>query len=101
MPLPVAVVSVIDAAGLSNAAPWSCVTPILRPLDKLLIASWLKRDTLANIRETGEFAVSIPQVELADAVTACARPYPSEVDEFGVSGIRLKSLIQIEERGQT
>ena len=50
MPLPVVLVSTISRDGIRNAAPWSCVTPILRPLDEILIASWLKRDTLDNIR---------------------------------------------------
>lgn len=88
LPLPVALVSTVDAAGVRNVAPWSNVTPILRPLDELLLASWLKRDTLANIRSTGEFAVSIPPVELAEEVMVCARNYPPEVDEFDVSGLQ-------------
>lgn len=62
--------------------------PVLRPLDEVVLACWLKRDTLANIRATGEFAVSIPSVDLADEVMVCARTYPPEVDEFDVSGLR-------------
>ncbi|HPJ30159.1 MAG TPA: hypothetical protein PLZ42_02070 [Methanothrix sp.] len=34
--------------------------PILRPADEISMASWTKRDTLDNIRETGEFVVNVP-----------------------------------------
>jgi len=59
MPLPVVLLSTISQDGVRNAAPWSCVTPVLRPLDEVLIASWLKRDTLENIRQTGEFVINV------------------------------------------
>ena len=39
MPLPVVLISTISKGGVHNAAPWSCVTPILRPLDEVLIAT--------------------------------------------------------------
>jgi len=74
--------------GIRNAAPWSNFTPILRPLDEVLLASWLKRDTLENIRHTKEFVVNIPGVGMEDAVMICARNYPPEVDEFQEAGLR-------------
>jgi flavin reductase (DIM6/NTAB) family NADH-FMN oxidoreductase RutF len=87
MPLPVVLISTISKEGILNAAPWSCVTPVLRPLDEVLIASWLKRDTLNNIRGTGEFVINIPRAGMEDAVMVCARNYPPEVDEFQEAGL--------------
>ncbi|MHB8120117.1 MAG: flavin reductase family protein [Methanothrix sp.] len=82
LPHPVVLISTVSKDGVRNAAPWSNFTPILRPLEEVLLASWLKRDTLENIRQTGEFVVNIPPVGMEDAVMICARNYPPEVDEF-------------------
>ncbi len=82
LPMPVVLISTISKDGVRNAAPWGCIMPILRPLDEIAIASWLKRDTLENIRETGEFVVNVPTVDMAEAVEICAKSFPPEVDEF-------------------
>ncbi|AAM06691.1 TPA: flavin reductase family protein [Methanosarcina acetivorans] len=87
-PLPVALVSTVSNEGIRNAAPWSNITPILRPLEEVVLASWLKRDTLTNIRETGEFVINIPPVEMVEAVMVCSRNYPPEVDEFEMAGLK-------------
>ena len=59
MPLPVAFISSIDAQGCRNIAPYSCIMPVLRPLDLICLASASKRDTLNNIHENGEFVVNL------------------------------------------
>ncbi|MDD4161860.1 MAG: flavin reductase family protein [Methanothrix sp.] len=87
MPLPVVLISTISKGGVHNAAPWSCVTPILRPLDEVLIASWLQRDTLENIRQTGEFVINVPPAGMEEAVMVCAKSFPPEVDELEKAGL--------------
>lgn len=87
MPLPVVLISTVSEGGILNAAPWSCVTPLLRPLDEVLIASWLKRDTLDNIRQTAEFVINVPRAGMEEAVMICARNYPPETDEFLEAGL--------------
>jgi len=82
LPLPVVLISTISKEGVRNAAPWSNITPILRPLEEIVLASWLKRDTLDNIRETGEFVVNVPSADMAEAVKVCSINYPPETDEF-------------------
>ncbi|MCK9277274.1 MAG: flavin reductase family protein [Methanoculleus sp.] len=82
LPLPVVLISTISKTGIRNAAPWGNITPILRPLDEIVLASWLRRDTLDNIRETGEFVVNVPPATMVEEVMICARNYPPEVDEF-------------------
>lgn len=88
MPLPVVLISTISKDGVHNAAPWSCVTPVLRPLDEVLIASWLKRDTLVNIRQTGEFVINVPPAGMEEAVMICAKNFPPEVDELEKAGLQ-------------
>ncbi len=87
MPLPVVLITTISRDGIFNAAPWSCVTPVLRPLDEVLIVSWKKRDTLENIRQTGEFVLNIPRAGMEEVVMICARDYPPEVDELSEAGL--------------
>lgn len=90
-PLPVAFITTVSKKGIRNAAPWSNITPILRPLEEVVLASWLKRDTLTNIRETGEFVINIPSIEMSEAVMVCSRNYPPEVDEFEMAGLKPRS----------
>ena len=82
MPLPVTFISTISRSGIRNIAPWSCVMPILRPLDLICAASAKNRDTLANIRETREFVLNLAGVALQDKVIPTARHTAPEVDEF-------------------
>jgi flavin reductase (DIM6/NTAB) family NADH-FMN oxidoreductase RutF len=99
MPLPVVLISTLSSSGIRNAAPWSCVTPVLRPLDEVLIASWLKRDTLDNIRQTGEFVMNIPRAGMEEAVMVCAKSFPPEVDEFQEAGLLARPSVAVKPPG--
>ena len=88
--MPVVLISTVSGSGVANVAPWGNVTPILRPLDEIVIASALKRDTLDNIRETGEFVINVPPVSMIDEVMICSRLYPPDVDEFAEAGLSRK-----------
>lgn len=99
MPLPVVLISTISEDGVHNAAPWSCVTSVLRPLDEVLIASWLMRDTLENIRQTGEFVINVPPSGMEEAVMICARNFPPEVDELVMAGLKARSSTRVKPPG--
>jgi len=99
LPLPVVLISTVSKDGIRNAAPWSCVMPILRPLDLVIIASWLKRDTLDNIRQTGEFVINVPPVEMVDEVMVCAKNFAPEVDEFEMAGLKARPSVRIRPPG--
>ncbi len=101
LPLPVVLISTVSKAGIRNIAPWSCVMPILRPLDEILIASWIKRDTLTNIRETGDFVINVPPAKMADAVVVCSKNYPHDVDEFEKAGLEPCPSKQVKSPGIT
>jgi flavin reductase (DIM6/NTAB) family NADH-FMN oxidoreductase RutF len=73
MPLPVALISTTGKDGVKNIAPWSCISPVLRPLEEVMLASWIKRDTLYNIRDTGEFVINIPSFKMLEEVMICAK----------------------------
>jgi flavin reductase (DIM6/NTAB) family NADH-FMN oxidoreductase RutF len=99
MPLPVVLISTISKDGVHNAAPWSCVTPILRPLDEVLIASWLQRDTLENIHQTGEFVINVPPAGMEEAVMVCAKNFPPEVDELEKAGLQPRTSRKVRAPG--
>jgi len=110
LPLPVTVITTIDAAGRANAALWGYVMPILRPFDLITIASALPRDTLRNIRETGECVVDIIGHPRFNKSMYTAKHYPpgvSEVEAVGLESIassrvkspRMKDAISGSSRG--
>jgi flavin reductase (DIM6/NTAB) family NADH-FMN oxidoreductase RutF len=99
IPLPVSFISTVSADGVRNIAPYSCIMPVLRPLDLVCLASALKRDTLNNIRATGEFVINLPGIGLADRVIPTARFSPSEADEFVLAGLEEKPSVQIRAPG--
>ena len=87
LPLPVTLITTMDAQQVVNAAPYSCVMPILRPLDLIALASALPRDTLRNIRRTREFVVNVMGRPGYRQAIQCARNYPPEVDELAEVGL--------------
>jgi flavin reductase (DIM6/NTAB) family NADH-FMN oxidoreductase RutF len=90
VPRPIAFVSTISPEGVRNLAPFSffnvvcgdppvvCFSPIWRNPPK---------DTIVNIRATGEFVVNIVSEDFADRMNICSGEYPSSVDEFSMSGL--------------
>ena len=82
IPMPVVLISTVSKEGIRNIAPYANVMPILRPWNLIAIASWIKRDTLDNIRETKEFVINVPSADLVEEVMICSKNYPKEVDEF-------------------
>ncbi|BBO85603.1 flavin reductase family protein [Desulfosarcina ovata] len=91
IPLPVAFISTISKDGVRNIAPYACVMPVLRPLDLICIASAFKRDTLVNIRETGQFVINMVGADFSDKVIPTARFSPPEADEFELAKLNEKS----------
>jgi len=90
VPRPIAFVSTVSPEGVYNLAPFSffnavcgdppviCFSPVWRNPPK---------DTLANIRASGEFVVNIVSEEFAEKMNLCSGEYPPDVDEFKMSGL--------------
>jgi flavin reductase (DIM6/NTAB) family NADH-FMN oxidoreductase RutF len=87
IPLPVIFISTISPDGVRNIAPYSCIMPVLRPLDLICVASAKKRDTLKNIQETKEFVLNLPGVDFVDKVIPTARFTTPETDEFQLADL--------------
>lgn len=99
MPLPVTFISTTSKDGIRNIAPWSCIMPVLRPLDLICAASAKKRDTLRNIRDTGQFVINLAGVEMVDRVIPTAQYTPPDVDEFLEAGLEEKPSVSVKPPG--
>ncbi|KMN81528.1 flavin reductase family protein [Chromobacterium alkanivorans] len=91
-PRPIAWVSTQDLLGVANLAPFSFFTvasvkPPVLALSILTPAGGGEKDTLANIRATGEFVVNVVPEHLAEAMNLSCGPYAPEVDEFDLAGV--------------
>ena len=88
VPRPIGWISTVSENGQPNLAPFSffnavcpnpphvLFTPMIRGTDRQ------PKDTLHNIRRTGEFVVNIVTEELAEAMNLTSTELPPEVDEF-------------------
>lgn len=89
-PRPIAWVSTLSKGGRPNLAPFSFFNvlsgkpPLLgfSPALRQVEAGSVPKDTLRNIRETGEFVVNIVTFENAEAMNLTSGEYGPEVDEF-------------------
>jgi len=93
VPRPIAFVSTVDAAGIRNLAPFSYFTacssnpPVVCFCTSVRSGPRPHKDTLENIRATGEFVVNIVSEEIAEQMNLCSAEVPPEVDEFELSGL--------------
>ena len=93
VPRPIAFVSTVDAAGIRNLAPFSYFTacssnpPVVCFCASVRSGPRPHKDTLENIRATGEFVVNIVSEEIAEQMNLCSAEVPPEVDEFELSGL--------------
>jgi flavin reductase (DIM6/NTAB) family NADH-FMN oxidoreductase RutF len=92
VPRPIAFVSSRSAAGLVNLAPYSFFNAVAYDPPTIVFSSSRhtgdkRKDTLANIEETGEFVVNVVVDAIAEAMNRTAAEYPAEVDEFTTAGL--------------
>lgn len=92
VPRPIAFVSTVNASGVHNLAPFSFFTvasanPPVVCFCTSVRANGTYKDTLHNIRATGEFVVNIVSETIAAQMNICAGEYPPGDDEFAISGL--------------
>lgn len=89
-PRPIAFVSSLSAAGVGNLAPFSFFAmggqnPQSVAFCPIADRNGEPKDTLRNVRETGEFVINIVSRAMAERVNQASGSYPFEVDEFDVT----------------
>ena len=93
VPRPIGWVSSVDAEGRVNLAPFSFFNAVSYVPPQVMFATTEPhreggdKDSLRNIRETGEFAVNLATWPLREAVNASSAPAPHGIDEFELAGL--------------
>jgi len=91
VPRPIAWVGTVDAAGRRNLAPFSFFNMVAGTPPTVIfspgVRDGVEKDTLANVRATGEFTVNIVTEKTAQAMNLTSGSYPPDVDEFELVGL--------------
>jgi flavin reductase (DIM6/NTAB) family NADH-FMN oxidoreductase RutF len=90
VPRPIGFISTISAEGLPNLAPFSFFNAVCGNPPVVCFSSGMReppKDTLANVRATGEFVVNIVTEEIAEKMNLTSGEYPADVDEFAIAGL--------------
>lgn len=99
-PRPIGWISTVDIHGRPNLAPFSyfalisSAPPIIAfscntPEDRHL------KDTLANVKATGEFVYNMPTLELVSEMNATSTPLPEGMDEFEFAGLKKAASLKV------
>ena len=89
VPRPIGWIGTISLSGTPNLAPYSffnCVSGA-PPTFVFSPGRGGRKDTLANVREVGEFTINVVTVDVVEAMNATAATHPAEVDEFEAAGL--------------
>ena len=86
-PRPIGWISSINAQGGRNLAPYSFFNAFNYVPPIVGFSSITEKDTLRNVRATGEFAWNLATRSLAEAMNASCAMVPPEVDEFELAGL--------------
>ena len=100
-PRPIALVTTRSEAGHSNAAPMSFFNvfsqdPPIVILGVQTRGDGFEKDTLVNIRRTGEFCVNMVDMELAEPMILCGVNFGPDVDEPAFAGLQTTRCRQID-----
>jgi flavin reductase (DIM6/NTAB) family NADH-FMN oxidoreductase RutF len=87
VPRPIAWVSTTSTDGVDNIAPHSFFTVSSARPAVVQFTSVGRKDSLANVRATGEFVVNLAPESLLDEINATATDFPPDVDEFEAVGL--------------
>jgi flavin reductase (DIM6/NTAB) family NADH-FMN oxidoreductase RutF len=87
---PISLIGTVDAAGLTNLAPFSSVVhlgsnpPLLGMVSR---PDLVERHTLANLEATRAWTINHLHPEILDAAHQCSARYPKETSEFAATGL--------------
>ncbi|RPI85380.1 MAG: flavin reductase family protein [Chloroflexi bacterium] len=93
VPRPIGWISTVDLEGHSNLAPFSFFNAVCANPPHVLFSPMIRstdcqpKDTLENVRQTGEFVVNIVTEEVAEAMNITSTEFPDTVDEFEAAGL--------------
>ena len=101
LPRPIGWISSIDLEGRPNLAPFSFFNVVCSNPPTLLFCPMIRgvdsspKDTLNNVRQTGEFVVNIVTEDLLNAMNDTSIEAPSEFNEFEFAGLTLSPSVTV------
>jgi len=94
VPRPVGWIGTVDRDGRPNLAPYSFFNAVSDRPPMVMFSSGGHKDTLRNIRDTGEFTCSIANWDLHEAMNLSSAPVAPGVNEFALAGLaEAKSML--------
>ena len=101
-PRPIGWISTRGTDGSENLAPYSFFNGVAYVPPQVMFASTGTKpdrdgtkDSLSNIRETGEFCVNIVEYAMMDAMNETSGPWDRDVDEFAKAGLERSECEEI------
>ena len=86
-PRPIGWISSLDKDGRLNLAPYSYFNAVSDRPHIVMFSSSGRKDSVANVEETGEFVCSLATFDLRDRMNQSSAPYPREISEFREAGL--------------
>lgn len=91
-PRPIALVTTLGEDGTPNAAPMSFFNVFSQDPPLVILGIQAKPDntekeTIRNIRRTGDFTVNMCDLSMAQQMVDCGIAFPDEVDEISLTGL--------------
>ena len=91
-PRPIALVTTVSENGTPNAAPMSFFNVFSQDPPILILGiqarpDGTEKETMRNIRRSGEFAVGLCDMQIAQQMVDCGIGFPDEVDEVTLTGL--------------
>ena len=99
-PRPIAWISTQSEIGTTNLAPYSFFNGVGANPPTVMFCPANNRlgepkDTLANIRDTGEFVVNVVTEDCVELMNATSAEYDSEIDEFNATGVAKTASVRV------
>jgi flavin reductase (DIM6/NTAB) family NADH-FMN oxidoreductase RutF len=101
VPRPIGWISTVDASGRPNLAPFSFFNVVCAKPPTVLFCPMIRstdgntKDTLNNVKATGEFVVNIVSGELTSEMIATSVEIAPEVNEFELAGLETAASVAV------
>ncbi|MFF0447703.1 flavin reductase family protein [Streptomyces sp. NPDC004609] len=95
VPRPIAWVSTRGPDGVPNVAPHSFFNLVAHDPPHVLFSATDVRDTLRNIRASGDFVVNTVSEDLAEAMNLTSADFPPAEDEFRWAGLTARPSVRV------
>lgn len=101
VPRPIGWISTVNASGQPNLAPFSFFNVVCAKPPTVLFCPMIRstdgaqKDTLNNVKATGEFVVNIFGEELADQMVATSVEIAADVNEFELAGLETTPSVAV------